>query len=297
MIKAGKLSTESPSISDQAVVQVKYRHYAAARASYFSELAATAKDVLASFRLYRLWSVLAFNDILGRYRGSIIGPFWITLSTAVFVAGISYMYAGLLHVSTAKYIPWMSTGVVVWNMISASISEGADAFVVGAPIIRQTAMPLPVFIWRVIIRNIMTFAHQIVIILIVALWFKYLFKINIPMFLAGLTLVCINLAWIAFFSAILSARFRDVPQVIAAILQLLFFISPVIWIPGEVAGARGALLLYNPMVHMLNVMRNPMMGSPTPPGSLEVLLVSAVVGWLLAFLFYASVRRRIVHYL
>jgi lipopolysaccharide transport system permease protein len=273
------------------------RYYAAARASYSSELGAAGGDFVQSFRQYRLWLVLAFNDILSRYRGSVLGPFWITLSTAVFVAGISFVYAGLFHVPTAKYIPWMSTGIVVWNTMSATISEGADAFLAGAPIIRQTAIPLPLFIWRVVARNIMIFAHQIVIIFVVALWFGYLFKINLPMAVLALALMSVNLGWMALFAAIISARFRDVQQVISSVLQLLFFVTPVIWIPSETAGPRGALLLLNPMAHLLNALRNPLLGLPGSGVSLLALVIMALVGWLLTFGLYAVVRRRIVHYL
>lgn len=268
-----------------------------ARRSYWGEVAAAGKDFAASFRQTPLWSVLAVNDVLARYRGSVLGPFWITISTAAFVAGISFLYAGLMHVSTAKYVPWMATGVVVWNLINGMINEGSDAFMAGAAIIRQTAIPLPLFIWRVVFRNLLTFAHQIVIIFGVALWFGYLLKVNPILAALGLLLISINVAWIAFFSAILSARFRDVQQVIATVLQLLFFVTPVIWMDNGAPTARGALLMFNPAAHMLNVVRNPLIGQAIPLLSWLFLIGMAVVGWIFTFGVYAAVRRRIVHYL
>ena len=79
-----------------------YRHYAAARVSYARELAASFGDFAESFRRSRLWTTLAINDIAGRYRGSVLGPFWITLTTAAFVAGIGVVYAELMNVSVQK---------------------------------------------------------------------------------------------------------------------------------------------------------------------------------------------------
>jgi ABC-type polysaccharide/polyol phosphate export permease len=275
------------------------RHYAAARGSYASEVAAAAGDFANSFRQSRLWSVLAWNDILAKYRGSGLGPFWITISQAAFVAGIAIVYADLFHVPTAKYVPWMATGVVIWNLVSIMIMEGAEAFVQGAQIIRQTAIPLPLFIWRVVFRNILTFAHQIVVIFVVALWFGYLLKINLPMAVLGFILVVLNIGWVSFFAAIVSARFRDVQQVFATVLQLLFFVSPVIWIPAETSKSslREALLQLNPVSHLLAVMRDPLLGTPTPLKSVAALIGLSVVGWLFTFGLYAAVRRRIVHYL
>lgn len=272
------------------------RHYVAARRSYAGEITAAFHDFASSFEQWRLWSVLAFNDIAARYRGSILGPFWITLYTAAFVAGIGVVYGQLMHVPTEKYIPWMATGVVIWNTIAAAVNDGGDTFIGGAPIIRQTSIPLPLFLWRVIFRNIINFAHQIVVIFGVALWFHFLTRMNIPEALGGFILVIFNLSWIALFAAIVSARFRDVQQVIATVMQLMFFISPVLWIPSEVS-ATNRLNALNPLAHMLSVIRQPLLGMGFPLDSAFYLLITGVAGWVVTFLVYASVRRRIVHYL
>jgi lipopolysaccharide transport system permease protein len=273
------------------------RHYAAARRSYADELAAGVRDFVNSFQQTRLWTTLAVNDIAGRYRGSILGPFWITLAQGAFVMGIGLVYGDLMHVSVEKYVPWMATGVTMWTLISGMILEGADAFVSGAAIIRQTSIPLPLFIWRVVCRNLLNFAHQIIVVLAVAIWFHYIFKINLPMFLLGFLLVVINIAWISFASAIVCSRYRDVQQMVNSALQVIFFISPVIWIPREMSGLRGNLLRANPIFHMLDVTRNPLLGLPASWHSILFLVVMGAVGWTLTFGLYSAVRRRIVHYL
>lgn len=273
------------------------RHYVAARGSFASELAAASRDFAQSFQQWRLWTTLAFNDILARYRGSLLGPFWITLSTSVFVVGIGLVYGGLMRQPAEKYVPWIATGVVIWNFISSTILESGDAYIHGAVIIRSGSLPLPIFVWRVICRSIVNFAHQITVIVAVALWFHFLLKINLPMVLAGLALVIINVSWMSFFTAITAARFRDIQQVNATLIQLIFFISPVIWIPSDMTSVRSLLLNLNPVYHLLNVTRNPILGMPVPLHSIAFLLVMAVVGWAVAFILYASVRRRIVHYL
>jgi ABC-type polysaccharide/polyol phosphate export permease len=273
------------------------RHYVAARGSFASELAAAGRDFVQSFELWPLWTTLAFNDILSRYRGSILGPFWITLSTGVFVIGIGLVYGSLMHVPTDKYVPWMAVGVVIWNFISSTILESGDTFIHSAVIIRSGSLPLPIFVWRVICRSIVNLAHQITVIVAVALWFHFLLKINLPMFVAGMVLVIVNVSWVSFFTAIAAARFRDIQQVNASLIQLIFFVSPVIWIPNEMNGVKSIILNLNPVYHLLNVTRNPILGMAVPLHSIGFLMVLAVVGWALSFMLYASVRRRIVHYL
>lgn len=236
------------------------------------------------------------NDIAGRYRGSVLGPFWITLTTAAFVVGIGIVYAELMNVPPQKYVPWMATGIVLWNLISAIITEGSNAYLESAGIIQQTNIPLPVFVWRVVMRDLVNFAHQIVVIFAVALYFGYFLKINWPLAAFGLALLTINVAWMGFAAAIMSARYRDLQQVIGTVLQLLFFLSPVIWIPSELS-SMNSILEANPMYHMLDVVRSPLMGNPPSTKSIIYLLVLALAGWLFTFGLFAAVRRRIVHYL
>lgn len=202
-----------------------------------------------------------------------------------------------MHVSTEKYVPWMATGVVAWNLISLTINEGAEAFIYGAQIIRQTSIPLPLFVWRVVLRNILNFCHQVVVIVGIAIWFKFLTKMNVPLAFVGLVLVMLNVAWIAFVAAILSARYRDVQQVISTVLQLIFFISPVLWIPQDMNGVRSLLLTADPVFHMLAVIRDPLLARPIQWNSYVFLVVMGAAGWTVTIGLYAAVRRRIVHYL
>jgi ABC-type polysaccharide/polyol phosphate export permease len=269
---------------------------ASGRRGYAEEMAGAAGDFVQSFRAHQLWVALAMNDILARYRGSMIGPFWITITTAIFVAGIGLVYSELMNVDPMAYVPWMATGIVLWQFISGMVVEGADALISSAGVIRQTATPLPMFIWRVVLRGVINFAHQVVVIFGVAAVFGYLFKINLPMAVVGLVLIVVNVAWVALIAAIVSARFRDTQQVIASVIQLIFFLSPVLWRPQDLSKAK-AILAPNPVFHMLEVARNPLLGLPVPLTSLEVLVGLAVVGWALAFMLFAAVRRRIVHYL
>lgn len=272
------------------------RHYASARSSLLSELQAAARDMMGAFRMTQLWYALGTNDIVSRYRGSILGPFWITLTTAVFVAGIGLVYAKLMHVSLDNYLPWLATGVVVWGFINQSIQESADAFIAASAALRQTSIPLAVFIWRVIWRNLLTLVHQAPVLLGVALVFHYLTRINLPMAVVGVALVVANISWISLCAAIICARFRDVQQILVSVMQLLFFVTPVLWMP---TGERAFRIIatFNPAAHMLNVVRAPLLGMPMSLLSVAVLVALALIGWTFSFLFFALIRRRVVHYI
>jgi len=271
------------------------RHYAAARSSFGDELKAAGHDVATSFRMSQLWFTLGNNDIVSRYRGSVLGPLWITLTTIAFIVGIGVLYAGIMKTPVDQYLPFIATGIVIWNFINQIILDGADAFLAASHVLRQTSIPLPLFIWRLTWRNILILAHQLPVLIIVAIWFHYLFKIDFPGALFGFLLIVINTTWFCFCAAIICARFRDLQQVLASSMQLLFFISPVIWTAKNDKGYSDIMKI-NPILHMLNVTRNPMLGKHFDINSAFILLILALSGWTLTFVLFASVRRRIVHY-
>ena len=65
-------------------------------------------------RIGLAWS-LAWHDIVSRYRGSMLGPFWITLSMGLMVAGIGFLYANLFKVPVNEFIPYVALGIVFWG--------------------------------------------------------------------------------------------------------------------------------------------------------------------------------------
>ena len=272
------------------------RYYAAASSSYIEELRGACGDLVRSLKNTRIWFALGLNDVVARYRGSILGPFWITLTTAVFVLGIGFLYAGLMKVSIDRYLPWMTTGLVVWNLISQTALEGADAFVAASDVLRQASLPAPLFVWRVIWRNVLTFVHQIPVLVVVGFRFGYLTHIHLGEAAIGFVLVVANVSWFALAFAAICARFRDLKQILASLIQLLFFLSPVLWIPSEMRGLGGKLLALNPVVHMLDVLRGPLIAEHFHLHSVVFLICVGLGGWTFTILFLAKVRRRIVHY-
>jgi ABC-type polysaccharide/polyol phosphate export permease len=114
--------------------------------------------------------------------------------------------------------------------------------------------------------------------------------------LAGLVVVMANLTWIALASGIISARFRDVPQIVTAVVQVAVFITPVFWRPESIKSHR-FILDGNPFHHMLEVTRRPLLGEPVALHSYLLLIGMALAGWAFTFVLFSKTRRRVVHYL
>ena len=216
--------------------------------------------------------------------------------TMSLVLGIGINYAALMHEQVHDLLPYVAIGLVIWGFLSATIAEGGDAFITGAAMIKQSAIPLPLFILRCIIRNLINLAHQIVIIVAVLLWFHIFPGPGLLWALPGLVLIIVNLAWVGLLLAMISARFRDMPQIVNAVLQMMLFLSPVFWNPPP-ALANNPFVAANPFYFALQSVRDPLLHGTMPPQTTTILFPMAIVGWIAATLIYNQTRRRVVHYL
>jgi len=260
------------------------------------QLQMALRDLRNSFaRIGLAWS-LATHDVASRYRGSVLGPFWITLSMGLMVLGIGFLYASLFGLDIKMFLPYVALGIVFFGVMSGTINEGCEAFVQASGMLSQTALPMLTFVWRTVFRNLINLAHHLVIVVAVLIFGEY-WKVADPLLaLAGLLLMLLNAAWLSLLAGIASARFRDVPQIVISVMQFAIFMTPVFWLPSRF-GEHKMYLDLNPFYHLLHAVRGPLMGQPVLPSTWVVLVAMAVIGWTVAFLVFARTRRRIVHYL
>ena len=253
-------------------------------------------DFAGACRRVNLAAHLAWHDVLARYRGSVLGPLWITLSMAAMVLGIGVLYARLFKFELNDFLPFVAVSIVLWGTISTIILEGCDVFIAAGGILRQTALPMFIFPIRLVLRALINLGHNLIIIAIILLIYRPSSLVGGLLAIAGLLVVLLNVSWIGTLAGIVSARFRDVPQIVAAMIQFSMFMTPVFWKPDQV-GSRHVLLELNPFYYMLDIVRSPLLGGTMNPKTWPVLSIMAVLGWILAFSVFTGTRRRIVHYL
>ena len=254
------------------------------------------RDLRASVeRLSLAWS-LARHDVVSRYRGSILGPFWITLSMGLMVLGIGFLYGNLFKIPIQEFIPFVALGIVFFGVISTTVTEGCDTFTGASGMLSQTSLPMFTFLWRTVLRNLINLAHHLVIVVAVLIYFGQWRTANVPVALLGVLFLIANASWISMLAGIASARFRDIPQIVISVMQFAIFMTPVFWLPDRF-GAHRAFLDLNPYYHMLQAVRAPLLGAPVANHTYMTLAIMALGGWALTFSIFAQTRRRIVHYL
>lgn len=254
-------------------------------------------DIAASLASWRIWFTLAINDVRRRYRRSIVGQFWLTLGLGATVGGLGLVYSTIFRIEIAEYLPYISVTLVAWTLISTTLSESCLAFIDSEGIMRHAAFGRSVFVFRVQLRNLIVGSHNVIIPAIVFVVLHYEVNSNVWWLIPGLLLVLANLLWMGYALAVISTRFRDIPQIVQSILQVLFFITPVMFKPAQLGSRAELLLVINPFAHLLALLRDPLLGVAPSGLSLAVASTMALGFWVLFLPFFGRYAPRVVLWL
>lgn len=250
------------------------------------------EDLRLGFSRWRLPVALAQLDIRNRYRGSVLGPMWLTLSTAVTFIALGFLYATLFDMDLHEYLPFLVVSLILWTVFSQLITEACTSLTSAEGIIRQLPLPFTVHALRCVMRNAVIAAHNLPLILVVFLIFGINPGFTALLAIPGMLLFVLNGFALVLFLGMLCARFRDIGPIVGTVTQLAFFISPVIWKP-ELLKERQVWLVLNPVYDVMEVVRGPLLGQSPPPLIWAAAIGITAVACALSFAFFVRFRGRI----
>jgi len=253
-------------------------------------------DLRRGLDLWRLAWALGWLDIRLRYRGSMLGPFWLTISTGVMVGALGVLYSTLFKMDLASYLPFLALSQVLWGFLASLVAEACTCFTDAEGVIRSVRMPFFVFSVRTLIRNIIVLAHNILVIVVVfaifAIWPRWNMLLAIP----GLLIWIADALALTLLLGAFCARFRDILPIVNSIMQIMFFMTPVIWKP-EQLGEGVAKLWLNPFFDLLEIVRGPLLETSVSGmiwfGALAYSAVLCSVSWA----FFVRMRGRITFWI
>jgi lipopolysaccharide transport system permease protein len=252
-------------------------------------------DITSGLALWPLWGRLGWYDILQRYRRSTLGPFWLTLSMAIMVIALGVLYAELFNTPIHDFLPFLCVGLLVWNFISSFLIEGGTLFIGAESHIKQIRLPYSVYVYRSSWSKLIIFAHNFIIYLGVLAYFEIWPGAVALLAVPGLLLLLLNGALASLFVGMLSARFRDVPQVINSFVQIIFFITPIMWKP-ELLQTRTYFTDFNPFFHLLEIVRAPLLGAVPATANYLVVLLITLINVVIVGAFFTRFRARISYW-
>jgi ABC-type polysaccharide/polyol phosphate export permease len=238
----------------------------------------------------------AWSDTRARYKRSVLGPFWLVLSTMVGVVGLGVIWSVLLKVDRQEFIPSLTIGLIVWGMISGCIAESAAVFYRQAAQIKDINLPSFFLSLQLVLRQLINFGHNILVFIVVMAIYPE--HVSLADFLAipGLILVIFNLLWLAQILGYIGARFRDLEPLIVAFLPILFFLSPVVYRASQL-GPLQSIMAFNPLTYWIGLVRDPLLGVIPTPGTYILAVATTVVGWAAALWLTGSRRHRLPYWI
>ncbi|QPC94099.1 ABC transporter permease [Mesorhizobium sp. INR15] len=247
-------------------------------------------DALAALKLWRVWTFLGVQDIKARFRRSFIGPLWILLNLAFFVGGAGFVYGVMFGQPMTDFLPFLITGFVIWGYLLSSFTEAGTAFVNSEGYIKQFSYPKQIYLFRALVAysiNLLIGFSAVIAMQLVLRNFNILgWLVAVP----GMALLLIAVLGHIVISAYVGTRFRDLPFALAGILQVVFFVTPIMF-PIKVLQAKHLdfVYQYNPLYYLIDIVRHPILeGAAAAPENYILAILYIVVVWIVA----AAVARR-----
>lgn len=242
-----------------------------------------------------VWRALAWANIRSSYRLSSLGTLWITTTTAIFAVSIGLIYGQFFGQDMSQYMPYFVTGFITWGFISTSLTSGSNALIAYHNFIKGSQMPIVFHVLRVVQTQLIVFGHNLIVLVGIWLFFRWPLTAYSLLSLVGLALTFVFVASTTLFLAVACVRFRDIPPLIQAVVQFVFFATPIIWYPEQLRF--GSVVLWgNPVAYFLMVTRDPFLGRPTDPLVWAAALVMALLALTLACAMYVRYRGRIAYW-
>lgn len=261
----------------------------------FASIQLAVKDIREGLGAVYIWPTLGWQEIKQRYRRSVLGPFWLTISTGAMVGGMGPLYGRLLNQPIGEYFAYLAISFVVWILISSLINESCQVFILAEGFIKQIRLPFTVHIVRLIWKNLIIFAHNFVIVVIVLFFYPPSWSWQLLLIPIAVLMIAINGIWLGLLLGLLCARFRDIPQVIASLVQVAFFLTPVMWKPGML-GKHEWAVMWNPLFHFLEIVRAPLLSASLPVTSWLAMILITLVGYAFMLAMFARFRPRIAYW-
>ncbi len=268
-----------------------------ARAALLRSARFAAMEFLQGILAWRLWLELGLRDIRIRYKRTCLGPLWITVSMVGTFTVMGMLFSAVYKNDITLFLPYLAAGMVIWTFMGAVANEGSEMFVSAHHVIHSLRIPLVVHVLRAVVRHGFIFLHNFAAAMAAHLILGGSLGGDSLWLVLSLPLLFVLLSSGGLILAIIGARFRDLGPAIGMVVQLLFFMTPIMWSPADLPLGRKWWIFANPFYHLIEIIRSPMLGhAPTVLSWGVSVAITAVVA-LAAFCLFCLFRRRITYWL
>ena len=269
-------------------------------------------NIMASFSLIRpkktfsfadlreLWTYrellyfFVWRDLKVRYKQTSIGILWAILQPFLTMVVFSVFFGSLLGVPSDNipYPVFVYTGLLFWQFFAGALSDTANALVSNQSIVTKVYFPRLILPFSTVLTKFVDFAIGAVILALMMAYYGYLPDLTGILVLPLLLLITfMSAVGGGLFLSALNVKYRDARYALPFFIQILLFVTPVIY-PASIAGAYSWLLALNPMMGVVQTARAGLLDA-TPINWLLVGLsfLAALVMLLVGTVYFKKVER------
>ncbi len=254
-------------------------------------------DVVAGIQAREIWGRLGWRENKRRYRRTVFGPFWTTVGLAMFVVALGLVWSNLWHVDPKAYLPFLTSGMLCWVLFSTTCAEGCGVIIGNEALIKQVRISYTLLACATVWRNVIVFFHNLFIYVLICIYAGVPATWGTLLVFPGLALLCLNALWIAILLGAACTRYRDIQQLVSNLLQIALFLTPIFWSAEQLTGRASILANYNPLYHLIEIVRDPLMGRVPDMAHWVVVGSGTLLGWTLTIYVMGKLRHRIVYWL
>lgn len=250
------------------------------------------EEYIKGLKQHRLWTSLAYRSLKRPYRRTSLKLAWLPLSDFIHIAVLGSVYLLILGRGN-RYMSYFAAGWLVWSTITRALGMAKSLWISNAKYIKHMKIEYSIFyymsIYQTFISLTLSFPTMLLFIFLDGGHFSTSWFLIIP----GIILLLLNLFWIIIIISLLSARYRDFTMFLPQIIFMAFLLTPIIW-QAERLGDYQWIVDFNPIYHLIQVIRAPLLGNTELYYNWLFLIITAVVGNILAAVFFCRQKRNIV---
>lgn len=194
---------------------------------------------------------LALKDFKIRYTSSVLGYAWSVLNPLVFTLIYFLVFSVFIRFDVPNYPGYLLLGIALWNFFAEGSQNGVTSLLARAGIIAKVKLPRQVVVYAAVLNASLTFAISLLI-LGGFLWWSGVRAtwcwMLLPVLLANLVMLTLG---VALFLAPLHVRYRDIGYLWSVGLQVLFWLTPIIYVDTMIPERWRWLITYNPMARII----------------------------------------------
>ena len=236
------------------------------------------KDARELWKYREVFIGLALRDSKARYRQSILGVFWFVLQPIITTLVFTIVFGRFARVDSGDipYPIFVFSGLLLWQFLSRNLESGSYSLVTYRDFINKVYFPRMGVPFISLLMSTIDFIIALVVLFVLMLFYEVAFQwqlIFVPIILLVSFFVCYGSVLIL---SPLNALYRDIEPLVKHGVQILMYLSPVIYPVSFLSEEYQELFDYSPIATLLSWMRWALIGTPLPNMKAFIVLVVAI---------------------